>query len=218
MLKSGSAWRMPRGFSLVELMTATAIGLLVISGIVFVLFETTRAVRHVLSSAHLRQTQVTVMSIMTSELRRAGYWSRAGLAPDTMANRFAGIHRVGDDCLLYSYDQQHDDPDGIPDPEDQHGLRLANGVLQIKTSDTACGPAVCSTCDSGHWLALTDPNTVTITGLTFGDHREPLIINDAGAAVEVRRIDINVAGRHRDDPDIHHRLHASVDIRNDELH
>ncbi len=208
-----------RGFSLTELMAAIALGLFLVSGIAFMMFETARTSRQALFETHLRQTLTTVMSVMTGELRRAGYWNRAGMSVDDLRhNGYAALRLVTGNCLLYSYDQEGNDADGLPDPGNRHGLRLSGGALQIKTSDPGCGGgAPCESCNSGNWLALTDPQTVTITRLEFLESPKMIVFNDGENTATVREVGITLEGRLRKDPAIRHRLHAKVDIRNDEI-
>lgn len=206
-----------RGFSLAELMVAIALGLFLVSGIAYMMFETAKASRQSMLEAHLRQIMTTVMSVMTGELRRAGYWSRAGMSgEDLLHNGYAALRLVTANCLLYSYDQEGSDTDGVPDPGDRHGLRLAGGALQIKTSDPGCG-ASCENCNSGNWLALTDPQTVTITRVEFAASPKTIYFSDGEHAATVREIAITLEGRLRQEPAVRHRLYAKVDIRNDEI-
>jgi prepilin peptidase dependent protein B len=209
--------RAHRGFSLTELMIAIALGLFLVSGIAFMMYESAKASRQALLEAHLRQTLMTVMSVMTGELRRAGYWSRAGLSADLLHNGYAPLRLVAGDCLLFSYDRESGDTDGLPAPGDRHGLRLSNGALQIKTSDPGCGADLCESCNSGNWLALTDPQTVTVTGLRFTETPGEAAFNDGDNVVIVRGIGITLEGRLKTHPGIRHRLQAAVDIRNDKI-
>lgn len=218
MLKTGGRARAHAGFSLTELLTASALGLFLMSGIAFMMFECAKASRQALLEAQLRQALVTMMSVIGGELRRAGYWHRAGLAPGSViGNAYTPVHLLASDCLLYSYDQEGNNAGSIPDTGDRHGLRLSGGALQIKTSDTSCGAAPCTSCNSGNWLALNDPQTVTMTGLAFTETLRPVVFNDGDNLAVVREFGITLSGRLRHAPAIEHRLHARVDLRNDEI-
>lgn len=207
-----------RGFSLVELMVAITLGLFILAGITAFYAEVVRSNAAVLKTAHLQQTLWSLMTVMADDLRRAGYWSRAELALDgATVNGFAPVHVVDDSCILYSYDEDKDDADGAPDPEDQHGFRLADGRIQIKTSDNTCGAATCTDCDSGTWWLLTDPQSIRITALAFtGDERAYPV---AGGTREIvaREIGISLAGEIAADATVRHRLDTSVSVRNHEL-
>lgn len=205
-----------RGFSLVELMAALASGLFILAGVGLVYAEVVRANAAVLKTAHLQQTLWSLMTTMADDLRRAGYWSRAELVLDgTAVNGFAPLHVAGDGgCILYSYDEDKDDVDGAPDPADQHGFRLVDGRLQIKTSDAVCGASTCSDCASGTWWLLTDPQAIRIRVLAFtaAERAEPL----PGGAQQLvaREIAIALEGELAADAAVRHRLTTRVSVRN----
>jgi len=207
-----------RGFSLVELMVAITAGLFILAGISYLYAEVIRANAAMLKTAHLQQTLWSLMTAMADDVRRAGYWSRAELALDGAAvSGFAPLHIVDGDCILYSYDEDKDDADGVPGPEDQHGFRLANGSIQIKTSDASCGAATCDDCASGTWWLLTDPQGIRIRTLSFthSEHSQPL----AGGTREIvaREIGISLEGEIAADATVRHNLTTSVSVRNHEL-
>jgi len=207
-----------RGFSLVELMVALAAGLFILAGVTFLYAEVVRANTAVLRTAHLQQTLWSLMAAMADDVRRAGYWSRAELVLDgASVNGFAPLHIVDGDCLLYSYDEDGDDADGAPDPEDQHGFRLDDGQVRIKTSDNTCGAATCDDCSSGTWWLLTDPQAVRIGALRFTGNERAHLLADGTRQLVVREIGISLEGAIAADPAVHHTLATSVSVRNHEL-
>lgn len=207
-----------RGFALVGLVTAGALGLFILSGVAFLFAGTVRAGATALKTAHLQQSLLTVLHRMSAELRRAGYWSRSERTLDGAAtNGFAALHVVDGRCILFSYDEDKDDPDGIPDPGDQGGFRLTDGRIQVKSSDPWCGDTTCRSCQSGRWWALTDPRTLLITGLHFSETRTTWPLNDDRNTVTARRIRIRLSGALASDPGLRRTLETSVDVRNDDI-
>lgn len=205
------------GFSLTELMAASALGLFLVGGIAFMLLETAKASRQALLEAQLRQAMATAVTVVGGELRRAGYWSGAGgTAGAPLYNGHAPLQLVGDDCLLFGYDQENGSADGTPADGDRLGLRLVNGTLQIRTSSPACATP-CTGCTGGNWFAVTDPQTVTITDLGFRENFRSLELDGHAHATVVREIGVTLAGGLRRDPGIRHRTHVMVAIRNDEI-
>lgn len=207
-----------RGFSLVELMVAITLGLFVLAGISSLYAEVVRSNAAVLRTAHLQQTLWSLMTLITDDVRRAGYWSRAELVLDGSAtNRYAPIHVPAGDCLLYSYDEQRDDADGAPDPEDQHGFRLSGAGLQLKTSDDSCGGATCADCGSGTWWLMNDAQGVRVTALSFTltEHAQPF--DGAGREIVAREIGIRLEGEIASDPSVHQGLIGRVSVRNHEI-
>lgn len=206
-----------RGFSLIELMVALTLGLLILAGLSSLYAEVVRANAAVLKTAHLQQTLWSLMSLIADDARRAGYWSRAELTLDgTGVNGYAPVHVPGDDCLLYSYDEDRDDPDGAPDPEDQHGFRLSGAGLQFKTSDGTCGGTTCTECGSGTWWLMNDPEGVHITALRFTLAERARPFDTAGRALVAREIGIRLEGEIAGDPATRQRVETSVSVRNHE--
>lgn len=206
--------RRQRGFTLTELAVASAMGLFLLSGIIFIFITSVKANTQALKRAHLHHVLSTAMSAMRSELRRAGYWSRAEEAVMAGArNGFSAIHVVGAHCVLFTYDRDEDDADGRPDAGDQFGFRLVANRIQAKTSDGACSGTTCATCDSGRWWSMTDPQRVTVSELRF---TELETLSAAGQAA-VREITIVVSASLRSDRTVSLTLRTTVGIRNDEM-
>ncbi len=209
--------RRMHGHTLSELLIATAIALLILSGVAFMYGEFARASHRLLGAAQLQQALAAAGALISGELRRAGYWSHAR---DTLGghavNGYAPLRIVGGDCILYSYDKDHNAPDGQPREDDRFGLRLANGALQLKTSDTHCSAADCASCASGVWWAMTDPQHITVTALALDEERH---VHDSGngAAIAVRNIRFVLSGELKRDPSIRHTLTARINVRNDEI-
>ncbi len=206
------------GFSLVELMVAMVLGLSIVAGVAFLLFDTARTSRQALLDAQLRQAMATAIAVIGGELRRAGYWSGAGDAPDApLRNGHDGVWLIGEDCLLFGYDRDAADAEGIPADSDRYGLRLSGGALQIRTSGPACA-APCASCAGGNWFAVTDPQTVTITALAFRPGVRELAFSDDNRALTTREFGVTLAGRLRAAPELRSRAHARIALRNDAIY
>lgn len=207
-----------RGHTLSELMIASALGLFILAGAAFMYAELSRGSGRVLAEARLHQALAAAGDLIAAELRRAGYWSRARATLDGGAvNGYAPVHVAGASCVLYSYDREQASTDGQPREGDQFGLRLSAGAVQIKTSDAACGASTCIACDSGVWRAVTDPQTITVTELSFREERRERPLADDGAAIAVRDIGYVLSGHLKRDPSVRHTIAALVNVRNDEI-
>lgn len=211
-----AAGKRMRGHTLSELLIAAVIGLFILSGVAFMYAEFARAHHRLLGEAQLRQALAAAGALIAGELRRAGYWSRAR---DTLGgnavNGYAPLRIVDGNCILYSYDKDRDSPDGRPRAEDRFGLRLADGALQLKTSDAHCDAVDCTSCASGIWWAMTDPQHVTLTTLALHEERH---VHDSGngAAITVRNIRFTLSGELKRNTAIRHTLSSLVNVRNDE--
>lgn len=202
------------GFTLIELAVAGAMALFILSGVLFMFTASVRANTVALKRAHLHQSLLSAVAVMRDELRRAAYWSRAEETVIAGArNGFAPIHVAGEDCVLFSYDRDKDDPDGTPDADDHAGFRLSSGRIQARTRGGPCAGATCTACDSGHWRSVTDPRSIVVSELRFiKTESTPL-----PGRVAVRELAIHVTGRLRNDPAIVHTVRVTVNIRNDEI-
>jgi type IV pilus assembly protein PilW len=208
-----------RGFSLIELMIAITLGLFILAGILLMYSEMVRSHAAVLKTAHLQQTLWSLLNVIADDVRRAGYWSRAELTVSgTAVDRYAPIRIAdGGGCILYSYDEDQDDSDGIPDPADQQGFRIEGGGVQIKTSDAACGATTCADCGSGNWFLLTDPQAIRITTLSFTADEHAYALAGGTHTIVAREIGITLEGEIANDPGMHHRVTTSVGVRNHEI-
>lgn len=211
-----SARRM-RGHTLSELLIASSIGLFVLAGMVSMYAELSGASRRLQAETRLQQSLASAAAFVSGELRRAGYWSRARHTLEGGAvNGYAPLHLDGSDCVLYSYDRDRASTDGRPREQDQFGLRLSGGTLQVKTSDGACGASTCTRCDSGVWLAVTDPRALTVTALDFAAERRERTLAD-GSSVVVRGVRYLLTGTSAGDASLRHTLAGFVNVRNDEI-
>ena len=120
------------GFSLIEMMIASLIGLMLLAGITFIFSHTVKANTDILKTTHLHQELRAIMDIMVQDIRRSGYWADAVctvnasvLSPDTAAGYCGGaagqanpfdMMAISPDntCIMYSYDAT---PNGILDIE-----------------------------------------------------------------------------------------------------
>lgn len=203
------------GFTLVELLIAMALGLSIVAGVAFMLFETAKTARQALHEAQLRQAMATAISVIDGELRRAGYWSGAGDTADApLRNGHAVFQLVGNDCLLFGYDRDAIDGDGVPADSDRYGLRLSGAALQIRTSGPACATP-CAGCTGGNWFAVTDPQAVAIDTLAFRETVREIGFGDDDRRLSTREIGVTLAGRLRAAPGSGHRAHAVIAVRND---
>jgi prepilin peptidase dependent protein B len=130
------------GFTLVELLTALVLNL-VLFGALFTIFLSN--VQHYWTSIslnQLNQQMQTAMMIMSSEIRRAGYWANAqsDLGSTTNNNPFmaAGTDiTIGNSntCILFTYDSDSNGslPSvGSASDDERYGFRLDNQALQAR--------------------------------------------------------------------------------------
>jgi type II secretory pathway component PulJ len=188
----------------------------------------------------LNQELRVAMNMMTRDLRRAGFWGgdKNGAGPiagqgvlNTLPtagtpgtpNSFANIAVTGGSCITFSYDE---DNNGLSATTESRGFQLDGGAVESGTN-TGGG------CGTGTWTAITDPNAVVITGLTFNltlpatvdvdgaDSRPCLPSECVGSAIRtldttntvtVREINITLTGELTGDSSVTRTLQETVRV------
>lgn len=145
------------GLSLIELMVGIVIGLIIIAGATSVFIGTIGSSSTTLKMSKLNQELSTVMSVMTGDIRRAGYDSSVtdNAPQDNKFNQFGDSSAAeqlkpytalsvrlsqadptnnpgtigSGECILYTYDQNKD---GAVNNSEFFGFRLNNSVLEMR--------------------------------------------------------------------------------------
>lgn len=170
-----------RGATLIELLVGVAVGLLVVLGAIAIYVGTSKGGREIILVNRFNQDMRTVMDIMVSDLRRAGF---AAAGPATGANAFtvetgaAGVPvtnirvsgAAGSRCILFAYDTTWRGAGGsvagqVDDPIDYGGFRLNNGAVQALRSAAIAGTD--ADCAQLQWENLNDPGVISVTALDF---------------------------------------------------
>lgn len=229
-----------RGVTLVELMIASVIALIALAALATAYGATAGHSAQYLHRAHLHQQLHSVLQIVVSDIRRAGYWSFDPALRSAADNPFADSSnrlRTGsypgeasDSCVVFAYDLDQDGLVGVgncktkacgaqtdSDNVEQFGYRLRDGRIQARYGGDTLD------CDSGHWQALTDPN-IEISELVFSEHSACINLDapDADCAPHApgliqRSVEIQLSGHTRGSPEARLRLSSVVRVRNDQL-
>jgi type IV pilus assembly protein PilW len=193
------------GFTLIELMISLALGAIVISGLISVYVATVVSSYDTIAMSKLSQQTTALVNIMTSDIRRAGYWGNASIDIDRSpaVNPFStsGVTALGlldsiagntviagnsattGTCIAYTYDV---DEDGVLDNEDIVGFRLNGTVAQMRRLGNNANSTQIS-CTNGTWEDLTDSDIISVDTLTFSlvnsmciNNREPDEVDNDG--------------------------------------
>jgi prepilin-type N-terminal cleavage/methylation domain-containing protein len=225
-----------RGFSLIELMVALALGLIVSIAIVAFTMSSFRSNGQFVLATRLTQDLRNTMDLMTRDLRRAGYNQSAlsGMGLGS-ASPFASL-LLQSDCVIYAYDRKDSGTakPGVLDLDngEVRGLRrvvatvnnVQVGVIEYAESSNgekpACDgdpadytkfPPECN--DDSKWCSLSDPSILNITGLTFTDNRST--VGTAPSQVVLRDIGVKLDGQLRNDTSFTRSVSTSVRVRSD---
>ena len=170
--------RRQRGLSLVELMIGLLVGLIVVAGASAMYMTNVRGQTNALRAAKLNQDLRATMSVMVSDIRRAGYWqgsiTGAGAAaplPHPYSHSALQAYLsvlVNGTCIMYAYDSDADGAN-LPEGGEVFGFRLNGDVVQMLDPTDAATIALNTTtnCGAGGWAAMTSNDTVVIDSLTF---------------------------------------------------
>ena len=231
-----------RGISVVEVLIALAAGLVVIGSVLAFTVATIQMNGETIAATRLNQELRSVMDVISRELRRAGFNSRAleTLGDGaTSANHSTIVLRDPDadgigDCLMFGYDV-FDAVDGSGNPvdstpgaiaaEEWKGFRLAVvdgvGVVQFRTD----GASAMTDCDSADndWVDISSPESVNVTSLAFSvvnDEALGIAVDTASGNnvnVEVRRVGLDLAAELTRDSSVARSLEERIRIRADRI-
>jgi prepilin peptidase dependent protein B len=217
--------RAQQGLSLVELLVATAVGLLLTVWAISMFVSSLGNNRKLITEAQVNQNLRAAADLVTREVRRAGYWGHAiagtrtsSMGSTTAPNPYSAIATTSA-TITYDFSRDVSENDTL-DNNEKFKFQLSAGVIQMRTDATPPNET---------WLNITDPNTVTITAFTVTDTSAaalPLgnacsITCSAGTphcpTTTVHSYLISITGTSTKDSAVTRTLETKVRARNDEL-
>ena len=180
--------KLQSGYTLIELMIGMAVGLIVLSGALFLYLQIFNVSKTTLASTQLNRELSILLDTMSGEIRRHGYSAQGSNSYYQTTNSALDVN-VSGDCILYGYDFNSDDADSSADSIDQKGFRLDSGVIHTKANKLV-------DCDSDItvWDAFTDESVLEISDLMITLNT----VSTANGSVTVysRSVDISVTASH----------------------
>ncbi|MBM5572613.1 MULTISPECIES: prepilin-type N-terminal cleavage/methylation domain-containing protein [Deefgea] len=185
-----------RGFNLIELMVAMAIGMILLLGASTFFVNMLQSTGNNLMRNKLDAELRMALQFISNDVKRAGYYQgkpsldsadlaalaaasitgnginviNASVNPDTFLRMYRPSATPAGSCLLYAYNRNGNLIGGNRvdryDDGELTGIRLNDGVLQVRTSCVACSYTSCS---AGTWSDLTDAALIEITALSFSN-------------------------------------------------
>jgi len=211
-----------RGFSIVEMMVGTAVGLIVTAGGIVIYVSNLTGTRTMLVETRVNQELRAAADLVARDMRRAGYWPYAidgtiasGTGTTTTSNPYAAVSAASHEVTYgFSTDLSTDD-DAAKNTQaasEQFGFRL-NGYAVEMYKDSAWQPVTHS--DVVQITSFTITPTVTSTDLS------DMCSSGCGAAgcptVTVHRYAISLVGQATSNSAIRRRLDSIVRMRNEQL-
>jgi prepilin peptidase dependent protein B len=210
------------GFSLVELLVATAVGLVLTTWAISMFVTSLGNNRKLITEAQVNQNLRAAADLITREVRRAGYWGHSiagtrtsSTGSTTAINPYRAITTTSS-TINYDFSRDVSENDTL-DANDQFMFQLSGGAIQMQTNAEA------------YPVNITDPNVVTITSFTVTDTSAaalPLgnacsITCSAGTpncpTTTIRSYLISITGTSTKDSAVTRTLETKVRARNDEL-
>lgn len=177
--------KLQSGYTLIELMIGMAVGLIVLSGALFLYLQIFNVSKTTLASTQLNRELSILLDTMSGEIRRHGYSASSNGGP-YQASSSAGLSISGS-CILYGYDVN---ADGNQDDNEYRGFMLNAGkVLIAHTASANCGT-------TANWSDLSSLETVSVSTLSFALDIDSVTTGTTTAYTRTVDISINAS-----DPD-----------------
>lgn len=209
-----------RGYSLIEMMVALVLSSVVMGGMLTIFFNSLKHSSSANDIGKLDQQLHSVMHLISSDVRRAGYWANAHTSnsnPFMVTGSTDITVNAGNNCVLLTYDA---DGDGsLPSiasgsDDERYGYRLINNIIQYRPWGADFN---CSAADSA-WQNLTDSNVIKITQFNVSKSENVIDLDGAGsgtAALRMRKLTITITGELNNDSSVSKTITRTVKIYND---
>ncbi|WP_022940880.1 prepilin-type N-terminal cleavage/methylation domain-containing protein [Psychromonas hadalis] len=203
-----------KGFSLVELLIALLLGSVLLAMVIGLYVTGVSTGAKSLKYSRLRTDLQSIIAMMETDIRRAGYGKNAYLV-GAGADKTIDINDVditvsshivkANSCIVYYYN--HNNTPAI-ESENKMAFRLNSDAIEFSSGVGKVANAVCAT--SG-WTDISDDQFITITHLSFTEN----IVSSASATI--RSVKIVLEGELKSDSSYKHSITTRVQVRNIEF-
>lgn len=209
------------GFTLVELMIALVVSAILFTAMTAVFTANMKQYQKTMNIDRLNQQLESVLSLMSQDIRRAGYWSNASgdIGTNTNNNPFVAAAtdisvNAAKNCILFTYD--HNKSGALPainsgTDDDRYGYQLSGGAIQIRPVSGSFS------CAATNWENMTDTNVVNITALVFTLNTSTVTTGPGTQGITIRDVTISITGQLANDATVSNTLTQNVRILNDKF-
>ncbi len=225
-------------------MISMLLGLIVIGGVITVFTNTVATNSSTMQTTRLSQEMRSIMEMISSDLRRAGYFrdahcttaarnlSAVATADNASCSDSAGAEGAGQnnpfatieidtnledgDCILFSYDYENSaGTAATPD-----GIQQISEHYGYKRDINNKGIGFVSrrfagaACEAGGWRRLSNPAMSNITDVTF-DSAGSDTVTTANGLLSIRKITFTISGQLVNDSAVSSTLQSTVSVSND---
>lgn len=206
------------GLTLVELLVGVAVGVMVVGGGVAITVSILTSNTDTVRASRLNQDLAAIMSIMVSDVRRAGY--QGELLTKYVNN--ASLDTTAT-CIHYGY------ADG--GTAQHYGFRLSADSNELDMRKNPASFTCIETVTADDWEALNDTNEIEITAFGVTDNSscvdsdgavvadgdgDGYCLDEADSVISLRQVDLTLTGRLTKDPNVSATIRETVRIRNNE--
>tara|TARA_R110001583_G_scaffold10698_3_gene49061 strand:+ start:1138 stop:1764 length:627 start_codon:yes stop_codon:yes gene_type:complete len=193
-----------KGFSLVELLIGLLLGSVLLVMIISLYVTGISTGSKSLKYSRLRSDLQSLITLIESDIRRAGYGGNEYLVGVGASASFD----INDaqNCLVYYYN--HNETASLQH-NNKMAISLKNRALKFKTGVGQVANTVCATTNG--WVGISDDKFVTISDLIFTE----MITSSASATL--RSVNITLTGELASDSQYNHSISSHVQVRNPEL-
>lgn len=177
------------GFTLIELMIAMIISLIVVGATITMFVMILKSNSDNLKMIRLTQEMRSVMSLISRDIRRTGYWDGDVSVNPYLAN-WPANDNLGTLPLAYDANSLGDNDAG-----DSFEYEINNEEVFIS--------------NNGNTSSLTDPDFTRITELNF--EVEEIVLT----GVSIRNVVVTLSAEIQDDPQVNKTLTERIRVRND---
>ena len=209
------------GITFIELLVVLAINTILFAALLTVFISNLTHYRKTLNSNRLNEQLQSALLLMSTEIRRAGYWVNASddIGTNQNNNPFmaSGVDvSVSGSCILFAYD--HNKTGTLPAisssyDDDRYGFRLSGQTLQTRPPGASFDCAAAATA----WEDVTDPNIIRITALTFTLTPVTITTGPGTQGIIFRSVDISITGALTSDATVTRTLTQHIRLRNDKF-
>jgi len=209
-----------QGFSLIELMLSLFLGSILLAMVIGLYVTGVSNGAKNAKYSRLRTDIQSMLSIMTNDIRRAGYGGKDFLVRDAEGKNISVkiISLSGKHCIFYSYDHELDQQ---LNADDKMGFCYDPALKKIEFVTKIGGneietclidggtPSACM--NIGNWVSLSNTDFISITGLTFTQG------TSSSATAKLRNITITLTGELRENSNYTYSAKSTVQVRNAEF-
>lgn len=196
-----------KGFSLIELLIALLLGSMLLAMVISLYVSSVSGGVKNLHYSRLRTDLQSIVSLMETDIRRAGYGGSEYMVGSGASKTVDSINSEDKDCIVYYYN--HDDTASVENAN-KMGFRLNPETHEIQFG-TGVDPLALNCYDAGYWRALSDKRFIKVTALAFSES------DFSSAAATLRSVQIEITGQLVSESAAQHTVKTKVQVRNLEL-